>query len=70
MGAKDAAGTTEVVLISGALFTSLFVQPRGPANRLNVDYYKLPAHVRKITTDRMADANTDSEGLSTLKTLI
>ncbi|KAH6991849.1 hypothetical protein EDB82DRAFT_553720 [Fusarium venenatum] len=61
LDAKDADEPTEIILLSGSLFTDLFVDPEGPTEIINVSSYKYMAHVRKIATDGMANAGADSD---------
>lgn len=59
LDAKDAAEPTDVVVLSGHLFTGLFTESRG--GKINVSSYKHLAHVRHIATDGMANAGSKDD---------
>ncbi|KAI5461248.1 hypothetical protein BGZ63DRAFT_357289 [Mariannaea sp. PMI_226] len=61
LDAKDSAEVTEVIILPGSLFTDLFVDAEGPADKLNVSGYNFMAHARNIATDGMPNAGAESD---------
>ncbi|QUC21316.1 uncharacterized protein UV8b_05559 [Ustilaginoidea virens] len=61
LNARDATEPTEVILLPGQLFSSLFVDPGTDKTKLNTAGYKYMAHVRQVATDGMAQAGSETD---------
>ncbi|KAL7920574.1 hypothetical protein ACQKWADRAFT_154561 [Trichoderma austrokoningii] len=58
--ARDAAKSTDVVVLPGQLFTALFTEPGG-GSKIEVASYKHMAHVRHISSDGMANPGSKDD---------